>query len=80
VTRKATKQLPNRAAPIPNEQPPPLDFCAIDDRAWNELLAELRELPPFDFHGLEPTPLDLPESDLELLFVELTTDASDLEV
>ncbi len=59
MTRKATK-------PAPNHAPPVLDFCGIDDRAWAALLAELRELPPFDFHGLESTPLDLPESDLEV--------------
>jgi hypothetical protein len=45
-----------------------VDFRELDDAAWNALIDELRnEPPPFDFHGLESTPLDLPESDLEAL-------------
>jgi hypothetical protein len=58
VTRKATKQLPNRAAP----STPVVDFLELDDRAWDALIAELRnEPPPFDFHDLEP--FDFGESD-----------------
>jgi hypothetical protein len=53
-----TKPQPNHAAP----STPVQDFRELDDRAWDALIAELRnEPPPFDFGDLEP--FDFGESD-----------------